>query len=387
MLTTNRIDETLERATQSGSVPGVVAAAATDRGVVYHGAFGRRSLDDATPMTLDSVFRIASMTKAVTSVAAMQLVERGKVGLDEPLGHLVPALAAPEVFEGFDAGGSPRLRPARTAVTLRHLLTHTSGYAYEIWHAELARYLEHASIPSATTAQRTALRAPLTFEPGERWFYGINTDFVGQVVEAVDGRTLDAYFEQEIFAPLGMRDTSFRIRPDQQARLVTVHARDDSGALATSPFEWPQGDFAPGGHGLYSTASDYLQFLQMLLHRGRFNGATLLQPATVDEMAKNQIGDLQIPALKTAMPPFSNDVDLGPDLKWGLGFLINETAQASGRAAGTLSWAGVFNSYFWIDPANRVTGVILTQILPFFDGPALALYAGFERALYDSLDL
>jgi CubicO group peptidase (beta-lactamase class C family) len=387
MLTTNRIDETLERATQAGSVPGVVAAAATDRGVVYHGAFGRRSLDDATPMTLDTVFRIASMTKAVTSVAAMQLVERGKIGLDDPLGRIVPALAAPQVFEGFDAGGEPRLRPARKAVTLRHLLTHTSGYAYEIWHAELARYLEHAAIPSATTAQFAALGAPLIFEPGERWFYGINTDFAGQVVEAVDGRTLDVYLEEEIFAPLGMRDTSFRVKPDQQSRLVTVHARDGGGALATTPFEWAQGDFAPGGHGLYSTASDYLQFLQLILNRGTFAGATLLQSATVDEMAKNQIGDLRIPVLKTAMPPFSNDVDLGPDLKWGLGFLINETAQPTGRAAGTLSWAGVFNSYFWIDPANRVTGVILTQILPFFDGPALQLYAGFERALYDSLDL
>ncbi len=387
MLTMDRIDETLERATQSGAVPGVVAAAATDRGVVYRGAFGRRSLGAPAPMTFDTVFRIASMTKAVTSVAAMQLVERGKIGLDAPLGDILPGLAAPLVFEGFDEAGAARVRPARTAVTLRRLLSHTAGFAYEIWDADLARYMQHTSVPSVTTGQLAALRAPLTFEPGERWYYGINSDWVGRLIEAVDGRRLGVYFREEIFGPLGMHDTAFEVRPDQRARLATVHARDAEGSLAATPFEWAEAEFEAGGHGLYSTASDFLQFLQAILNRGSFNGAKILSPATVDEMSKNQIGDLQIPALKTAMPPFSNDVDLGPDIKFGLGFLIHEVDQPTGRAAGTLSWAGIFNSYYWIDPVQRVTGVILTQILPFFDMPALELYAGFERALYDSLQL
>ena len=384
----DQIDATLTRAVEAREVPGVVALAANNNGVLYEGTFGLRDIANGPAMTLDTVFRIASMTKAVTSVAAMQLVEQGKLQLEAPVGNFVPELASPEVLEGFDASGAPRLRPARRPITLRHLLTHTAGFGYEFWNPQMMRYVDVTGMPSIRTGKLAALRLPLVFDPGERWEYGINTDWAGRIVEAVSEQTLDAYFRERIFAPLDMTDTGFSLSAMQEARLVNVHQRKADGSLEPTATEArAPSEFSSGGGGLYSTGRDYLVFLQMLLHRGRFNGAQLLRPETVALMAQNQIGDINAGIMKTAMPELSNDVDFFPGIpcKWGLGYMINTQPGPAGRSAGSLTWAGIYNSYYWIDPQKRVTGVILTQILPFADHRAVRLYGEFERGVYDVL--
>jgi CubicO group peptidase (beta-lactamase class C family) len=383
-----RIDAALSRAVEAREVPGVVALAATDNGIMYEGAFGMRDLAKGPAMTLDTVFRIASMTKAVTSVATMQLVEQGKLRLEEPIDSVLPELASPQVLQGFDASGAPLLRPARQPITLRHLLTHTAGFGYEFWNPGLIRYVDVTGMPSLRTGKLAALRMPLVFDPGERWEYGINTDWVGRIVEAASGQSLDAYFRDQIFAPLGMTDTGFSLSATQEARLVNVHQRKADGSLEPTATEArAQSEFSSGGGGLYSTGRDYLVFLQMLLHKGRFNGAQLLRPETVAMMAQNQIGDINAGIMKTAMPELSNDVDFFPGIacKWGLGYMINTQPGPAGRSAGSLTWAGIYNSYYWIDPQKRVTGVILTQILPFADQRAVRLYGEFESGVYDAL--
>jgi CubicO group peptidase (beta-lactamase class C family) len=355
--------------------------------VLYEGAFGLRDIVDGPAMARDSVFRIASMTKAVTSVAAMQLVEQGKLQLDEPIGDVLPELAAPQVLEGFDISGAPRLRPAKRPVTLRHLLTHTAGFGYEQWNPELIRYVAATGMPSVMTGELAALHLPLVFDPGERWEYGINIDWIGRAVEAVAGQSLDAYFSAHIFAPLGMTDTGFVPSADQASRLVRVHRRGAEGSLEPITMEMPHREFFSGGGGLLSTGRDYLAFLRMLLHQGRYNGAELLRPETVALMGQNQIGNLQLGVMKTAMPETSNDVNLFPGVRCGHGLasVVNAQQGPNGRSAGTLTWAGLFNSYYWIDPQKRVAGVILTQILPFADHKAVRLYGEFESAVYDAL--
>ncbi len=381
------IDAALSRAVEAKEVPGVVALAATDTGVLYEGAFGLRDIVDGPAMTRDSVFRIASMTKAVTSVAALQLVEQSKLQLDEPIGNVLPDLAAPQVLEGFDSSGAPRLRPAKRPITLRHLLTHTAGFGYEVWDPDLIRYVSVTGMPTFLTGQLAALHLPLVFDPGERWEYGINIDWVGRAVEAAAGQPLDAYLGGHIFAPLGMTDTGFVPSADQASRLVRVHRRGPDGSLEPITMEISHREFFSGGGGLLSTGRDYLAFLQMLLHQGRFNGAQLLRPETVTQLGQNQIGNLQLGIMKTAMPELSNDVDLFPGVRCGHGLasVVNVQHGPNGRSAGTLTWAGLFNTYYWIDPQKRVTGVILTQILPFADHGAVKLYGEFERGVYEAL--
>jgi methyl acetate hydrolase len=332
---TAQIDAVLSREVEAKGVPGVVALAAADGGVVYEGAFGSRDLAVGPAMTLDTVFRIASMTKAVTSVAAMQLVEQSKLELDKPIGAVVPELASAQVLEGFDSAGAPRLRPAKRPITLRHLLTHTAGFGYEFFSTEVLRYLEVTGAPSVFTGRLAALDMPLLFDPGERWAYGINTDWVGRTVEAVSGTPLDAYFRERIFAPLNMTDTGFALTGDQQARLAGVHQRRPDGSL--EPVAMPAADreFSSGGGGLLSTGRDYLNFLRMLLHQGRFGAVQLLRPETVALMSQNHIGDLSAGVIKAAMPQISNDVDLFPGMtcRHGLGFLISPEPGPNGRSA------------------------------------------------------
>src|SRR5215472_6647358 len=321
-----QIDAALRRATDAKDVPGVVAVAANDKGVIYEGAFGTRNLAQGPAMTLDTMFRLASMTKAVTSVAAMQLVEQGRLQLDQPVGGVLPELSAPQVLEGFDDAGAPRLRPAKRPITLRHLLTHTAGFGYEFDDADLVRYVKATNTPPTSTGKLAALRLPLAFDPGERWQYGINIDWVGRAIEAATGLPLEVYFRQHIFVPLGMSDTDYVISSAQRSRLVGVHRRKEDGSLEPiAPPDPPWREFWSGGGGPYSTGRHYLAFLQMLMHQGRFNGAQLLRPQTVALMGQNQIGDIRAGILKTAMPDRSNDVDFFPGIpcRWGLGYMIN----------------------------------------------------------------
>jgi methyl acetate hydrolase len=355
-----------------------VAIGATDKGIVYEGAFG-------PGMSADSLFWIASMTKAITGAACMQLVEQGKLQLEQPMGSLLPQLASPQVLEGFDAGGAPRLRPAKRPITLRHLLTHTAGFTYSIWSDAMIRYQKATGTPDIGECRNAALNVPLEFDPGDRWEYGINIDWVGKAVEAVSDQSLEVYFRENIFTPLGMTDTGFLIGSAHKARLAPMFSRKPDGSLAPMAFEMPQRpEFFMGGGALYSTPRNYMAFLQMLLHDGTFNGAQVLKPETVALMRQNHIGDLNVTTLKTIRPELSNDANLFPGMpqKWGLSFDINTEPGPAGRSAGSLAWAGLFNTYFWLDPTKRITGTIMTQLLPFADQRVLDLLAQFESGLY-----
>ena len=388
MPTIASIDKLFTQATESKAMPGIVALAATGKGTVYEGAFGKRELGKDAPMTVDSVVWIASMTKAITGTAAMQLVERGKLSLDRPASEVISSLSTAKVLEGFDAAGQPRLRAPRRPITLRHLMTHTAGFAYEIWRPEIAQYQSATNTPGITTCADAALTTPLLFDPGDRWEYGISIDWIGKMVETVSGQKLDRYFEDNIFGPLGMNDTSFKISPSQRARLASVHQRDEKGALAPIEFALPEEpEFLMGGGGLYGTARDYLTFTQMIVQGGTLGGVQVLRRETVDLMAQNHIAPLDIPYMKTAAPGLSNDVDLFPGMRkgWGLSFLINTQDAPTGRSAGSLAWAGLANTYFWIDRTKRVSGVFLSQLLPFYDRTAIDLFGKFETEVYRAL--
>jgi CubicO group peptidase (beta-lactamase class C family) len=344
-----QIDAVVRRATDAKEVPGVVAMAANDKGVIYEGviyegAFGTRDLTQGPSMTSDTIFRLASMTKAVTSVAAMQLVEQGKLQLDQPIGNVLPELSAPQVLEGFDDAGAPRLRPAKRPITLRHLLTHTAGFDYEFLNADLIRYVKTSGTPSGSTGRLASLRLPLVFDPRERWEYGINP--------------LEVYFRQHIFAPLGMSDTDYVISATQRSRLVSVHQRKPDGGLERiAPPDPPWREFWSGGGGLYSTARDYLVFLQMLMHQGRFNGAQLLRPQTVAMMGQNQIGDIWAGVAKTAMPERSNDIDFFPGMqcKWGSVTWLPRSPGPMGAAPAASPGRGY---------STPITGSIRRNVLP-----------------------
>lgn len=376
------ISDLLKQATDAGEVPGVVVAAATADGPIYQGGFGVRDTASGAPMTADTVVWIASMTKAVTGACAMQLVEQGKLSLDGPIAAVLPELGKVQVLDGFAADGSPRLRPATRPITLRHLLTHSSGFVYDIWNADMGRYLEQTGTPSIVSCANASLSIPLLFEPGERWDYGIGIDWAGKAVEAVSGLRLGQYMQQNLLQPLGMTDTGFKIGTAQRQRLAKVHNRTPDG-FVPADMELPQEpEFEMGGGGLYSTAGDYLRFTRMILNGGTLDGVRVLARETVAAMSANAMGDLVCRPLKTAAPPASNDVDFIDGMQWGLSFLINPQPMPTGRSAGSLAWAGLANSYYWIDPIRQVTGVYATQVLPFFDEKAVRLFQDFETAIY-----
>jgi methyl acetate hydrolase len=309
MVDTNRIADGLRQAAEAGDVPGVVAAAATAEGVIFEGGFGKRGLTTGVPMTADTVVWIASMTKAVTGAGAMQQVERGRLSLDGDIAAILPQLERVQVLEGFDADGKPRLRAPKRTITLRHLLTHTAGYAYEWWNGDIARYMELTATPGIFSCQNAALALPLIADPGEKWEYGISIDWAGKAIEAVSGQTLDKYMQENLLQPLGMTDTAFKIGDAQRRRLARIHSRTPEGLVPTD-IEIPQHpEFHMGGGGLYSTVSDYLKFAQMILHGGIFNGTEVLRPETVATMAHNAMGDLVCNAMKTVAPSFTHDVD------------------------------------------------------------------------------
>lgn len=381
---TDGIDQILRLSLDQHKIPACVAMAATPTKTTYSGAFGKRDSASGIDVNADSIFMIASMTKPVTSVAAMQLVEQGKLKLEEPASTYLPELGKLEVLHGFDENGKPILQPAKKPVTLRTLLTHTSGLVYDTWFADMLRWEKESGTPVQLGV--VAPLTPLMFEPGSRWQYGTSADWSGRLVEAVSGLTLEQYFQKHILEPLGMHDTSFLVPADKFDRLVSEYRRQDDGTLKEDPRTLPGPPKAfNGGGGLYSTAPDYVRFMQMILRRGSGpNNEQILHPKTVDMMATNQIGKLSAGKLKTVRPGISSDVDFHPGFQdgFGFGFLINSTAYEGRRSAGSLAWGGVANTYFWIDPKQGVAGVIMMQYLPFADKDAIAVLGDFERAVY-----
>jgi len=377
------VDETLSSGIARHKIPAVVGMAAGEKKTLYAGAFGTRD-SSGVPVRIDSMFQIASMTKAVTTVAALQLVEQGKVDLDGPVSKHLPQLAELDVLEGFNDAGKPSLRPLKTPVTLRHLLTHTSGFCYDTWDGDMFRYMQ--SRPDNAAAKP----GPLMFEPGKRWQYGQGCDWAGRLVEAVSGATLEDYFQEKILRPLGMADTSYILPPAKFDRFVgRYHREGGRGDLREDSRTQPAVPKSfNGGGGLISTAADYTRFMQMILNRGAGPGnVRILRARTVESMMTNQIGELAAGKMKSFKPETSADVDIQPGRteKWGLGFLINTTAYAGGRSAGSLAWAGLFNTFYWIDPARQRCGVILMQFLPFVDRAAVGMLDEFERSVYASV--
>jgi CubicO group peptidase (beta-lactamase class C family) len=381
------IDRVLRDAVDRGVVPNVVGVAADRDGVIYEGAAGPRRPDVDDEVTPDTMLRIASMTKMVTTVATLQLHERGVLDLDAPVDRYRPEFADLQVLDGFD-GDEPRLRPPAGRATVRHLLTHTSGLSYWFWNADIVRWEQATGTPNVQSDSKLIFTAPLVADPGTRFHYGISTDWLGRVVEAVTGLSLDRYFAENILEPLGMKRTGFLMTEAQRANSVPIHLRGEDGSwVATNdvaPARPPE--FWAGGHGLFSTPREYLVFQRMLLGGGALGGVRLLAQATVDAAFTNQIGALDFPAnIPTADPPTSADFNVGPGHKWGLGLLLNTEPQPGRRAAGSGAWAGLFNTHFWIDPASGVTGAIYTQTLRFVEPEVYQVYVDFERALYASV--
>lgn len=386
----NQLDRLLQDAVEAGDVPGVAAMITDHTDTRYAGAFGRRVLGREPAMTTDTVGWIASMTKALTSTAALQLVERGELQLDQPAAATLPELGEAQVLEGFDGSGRPQLRPARRPITLRHLLTHTAGFGYEMWSGDIVRYQEVTGTPGISSCAEATLGCPLLFEPGDRWCYGINTDWVGKMVEAASGERLGEYLRKNVLGPLHMRDTAFRITPAMRRRLAKVHQRGEDGGLEPRmDLEVPQDpEFEMGGGGLYGTVEDYLKFTRMILNGGRVGGNTVLRPETVDLMRRNQTGDIRVTLLKSALPAATRDAEFFPGVpkSWSLAFQINDQPAPTGLPAGSMMWAGLANSYYWIDPHNGIAGVYMTQILPFVDPKSAPLFLSFQRAAYEMLN-
>ncbi len=369
-----------EAAFAEANLPGAVGMIVDRDGVRYAEALGQADAVGGVAMARDTLFQIASMTKALTSVAAMQLVEQGRLGLDEDIGSVLPDLANPQVLTGFDESGAPSLRAAAGPVTLRHLLTHTAGLGYFFIHPEVLRYFAATGMPEPGSL--ASIRMPLMFDPGTRWEYSVGTDWTGLAVEAVTGMKLGDYLARHVLGPLGMTSTAFR--PVWPADAAQVHVRTPDGTFKLNPAVLGGGEFQMGGGGLSATAEDYARFVRMMLRSGELDGQRLLKEETVAEMSRNQVGTLRAGYMGSVMPDFAPPFDTFPDQHtgWGLGFLINPEQGPNGRSPGSLAWAGIFNSYYWIDPAKGVGGVFMSQLSPFGDPGALACFGALERMAY-----
>lgn len=368
-----QLDAVLRSAVESKAVPGVIAMIATPSGIRYRHAAGYDP---------EAIFAIASMTKPITSVAVMQLVEAGKVKLDAPASNYLPQLAKTQVLE---AGA---LRPPKSPITVRQLLSHTSGFSYEFMNRDLFDYVRQGKSPSMMAGGDAFLAAPLVSDPGVLWEYGISTDWLGRLVETMSGLSLERYFRQHIFEPLGMRDSFFKVPAEKQSRLAGLYRRKDDGSLEKQPaIPVPASEFNSGGGGLYSTAGDYLRFIRALLSSGELDGRRILKKSSVTMMARNQIGDLTLRPIPSLLPQLLRDGAILPGSldKFGLGFAINSKEIGNGRGANTMAWAGVFNTFFWIDREKKVCAVLLTHMSPFLDDGPRKLLEDFDRAVYASL--
>jgi methyl acetate hydrolase len=364
------LDRLLRTAVDENRVPIVVAMVADLRGVVYEQAVGTSK---------ETIFRIASMTKPVTSVAVMQLVEAGKVKLDEPAKTYLPELGAVRVLDGETE------RPPKSPITVRQLLSHTAGFGYEFMRKELLDLVSKKELPSVMGGGDGFLKAPLLFDPGTRWEYGISTDWLGRLVERVSGQSLEIYFREKIFKPLGMSDSFFTVPASKQSRLAKMFQRKDDGTLAAQPGELaPPGDFLSGGGGLHSTAADYLLFVRALMAGGQLGSRRLLSRDSVAMMGANQIGDLTIRPVSSVIPQFATDGATMPGAldKFGLGFALNSKSAGTNRGVNTMSWAGIFNTFFWIDREKQIGAVLMSQSLPFLEPGPNKLLDDFDRAVY-----
>jgi CubicO group peptidase (beta-lactamase class C family) len=377
------IDGILDRAVTGRAAPGIVAMVGDRDGVIYEGAAGLVNIDGTEPASLDTMFAIMSMTKAFTSVAALQLVERGELALEQPVAEVLPAFDALQVLDGFD-GEEPRLRPPASRATIRHLLTHTSGAAYPFLNADLLRYHAVTGLPDVMSGSLEMLKAPLVCDPGTRWEYGTSTDWLGQVVEAVTGMDLGSCCRERIFAPLAMPDATFAPSEEQAARMMALHFRLPDGGLLQQELELPEPEFQSGGSGACATAPDYMRFIRALLRGGKLDGERILAPETVDLMFSEQLEGAVMPdGMTAAVPMLSNDVPSMPVPEgWGLGLRLALEGLPGMRAAGTGDWGGLLNCAYWIDRATGVAAVIMTQLLPFYDAAIVQTFAEFELGVY-----
>ncbi|MGR8918229.1 MAG: serine hydrolase domain-containing protein [Gammaproteobacteria bacterium] len=377
------LDQTVNRA---GGAPGVVAMATDREDCFYAGAAGVRELGAEAPMTTDSVMFLASCTKAITGVAFMQLVEEGLVALDEPAGEYVPEIDAIEVLDGFDAGGEPRLRAPASRVTLEQLMLHTAGFGYDFFSADLLEFRTRREIPSILECRFEGIRDVLLHDPGAAWTYGNNIDWLGRVVEVVRGKRLGEVFAERIFAPLGMQDIGFAMTAAMSERLATIHLRAPDGQLTAAPDLRmpPAPEMDMGGHGLYASLGEYLKFIRMFLNDGAGPDGRVLEADTVRRMAQNGLGELESGGWVTSNPQFANTGEFFPGVRktWAYTFQRNEEPAPTGRPAGQLAWAGLANTYYWIDRETGVGGIWSAQILPFQDVAAYPGFVDFETAVY-----
>jgi CubicO group peptidase (beta-lactamase class C family) len=376
------LQRVLDGAVAAGDVPFAVGMTANAGGVTWAGAAGERAPGAAAAP--DTVFHIFSMTKAVGCTAALILIDRGLLDPDTPVADILPEFRAVRVLDGWD-GDRPRLRAPRTVCTIRQLATHTSGFEYQFWNADIARYLEVTGLPSIVTGQRKSMYYPLTFDPGTRWGYGPGIDWLGAAVEQVDGRRIDLFLEQEIFGPLGMRDTGCELLPHMAPRLARARARTPDGGFADIGLAPPARPQLYGmGHQLASTPQDYMRFLRMWLGRGSLDGTRILSEAIVEQASANQIGAIPIPRLRSVAPAVTDDAEFFPGVAKSHAFAFERMeADVPGmRRAGSLFWAGVLNTHYWIDPKSQLAGLIMTQSLPFAEPRFMKTYLAFERAAY-----
>jgi methyl acetate hydrolase len=385
MPATASIDALFKAVTNSGKVAGVVGMAARANGaILYQGAHGVRRLGEAQPVTDDTVFWLASMTKAITCVGMLQLIEQGRAAIDQPAAELLPALANPQVLTGWSADGKPQTRPAKRAITIRHLLTHTCGMNIFMWDPDMSRYMETTGTSREIDPDEPKLNLPLIFEPGERWQYSSGIDWAGVVMEAITGKKLGVYLQEAIFDPLGMDSTGFARTDSMYARQAHLHLRGADGKLVPQdkgPNRPPR--IERGGGGLYSTAGDYMTFMLELLN----DGGRLLKPETMPLVTQNQMGDVRVTRMVTTNPALSYDAEFFPGVPkaWSAAFMMNLEDAPTGRSAGSLAWAGLTNCYQWIDPKKGVAGLVLSQSHPFADPIVLDLLYGLERHVYETI--
>lgn len=379
----SELKQLIDEAVTRQDLPFAVAMTANAEGITWSGAAGERSPGQAAGT--DTVFRIFSMTKAVGSTAAMILMDRGQLKPDTPVESVLPEFAQIRLLEGFDGDGKPKLRAPRVKATARHLATHTSGLTYEFWNADMPRYMAATGAPTILSGLKVALNYPLLFEPGERWDYGIGIDWLGQMVEKIDGRRIDRFCKEEIFDPLGMPDTRFEVEPHMAPRLAGVQIRGEDGKFGPFDLAPPSQPEVYGmGHALYSTAPDYMRFLRMYLNRGTLDGRRILSEAGLDAMLANQIGNTPIPVLKTVAPPITADFELFPGARksHSMAFMRIDEDIPGMRHAGSQGWAGVLNTHYWFDPKAGLAAVLMTQSLPFVEPRYMQVYQQFERAAY-----